>query len=168
MFSNELHLRLNCNALSKLHCTVIHPTAHNTSTYNRAKAEEGTESALCSVWLSYIALWCSNALHSGKQFSRRGRGRIVLQCTVYCIPVHPTRMHCALCSAMQCYSITVYYIPVCSAHLDALCTAQCNAVQAELVEEEGEWRTQQFSHSWPLRSQSPVSFDQNWSSRVIF
>ena len=71
------------------------------------------------VWLSYIALWCSDALHSGKQFSRRGRGRIVLQCTVYCIPVHPTRMHCALCSAMQCYSITVYYIPVCSAHLDA-------------------------------------------------
>ena len=31
-------------------------------------------------------------------------------------------------------------------------------------EEDAEWQTQQFSHSWPPHSQSPVGFDQNWSS----
>ena len=34
----------------------------------------------------------------------------------------------------------------------------------EEEEEDGEWRIQQFSHSWPPHSQSPVRFDLiGWS-----
>ena len=80
-----------------------------------------------------------------------------------------TAVQCSVClkqySAFECTSLHCRAAPCSTVHCTKLIALNYSAAQCSVeFEEDGEWQTQQFSHSWPPHSQSPVGFDQNWSS----